>query len=51
MERRNPEITRHNRQERALRKMNFYATVHANIERMKDGEDVFAAAFDRLINS
>ena len=51
MERQNPEITRHSRQERLLRKMGFYATVHANLESMNDGEDVFKNAFDRLINN
>ena len=51
MERRNPEITRHNHQECALRKMNIYATVHANLKSMNEGEDVFETAFDRLINN
>ena len=51
MERRNPEITRHNHQERSLRKLNFYASVHASIESMNDGEDVFESVFDRLINN
>ena len=51
MERQNPEITRHNHQERSLRKLSFYATVHANLESMNDGEDVFETAFDRLINN
>ena len=51
MEKQNPEIARHNCQERALRKMNFYATVHTNLECMNDGEDIFESAFDRLINN
>ena len=51
MERRNPEVTRHNCWERLLRKMNFYATVHANLQSTTDSEDVFEKLFDRLINN
>ena len=51
MEKRNPEVTRHNRQERLYRKMNFYATVHGNLDGSNEGDDVFENAFDRLINN
>ena len=51
MERRNPEITRHNCQERLMRKLSFYANVRVNLESRDNGEDVFETAFDRLINN
>ena len=50
MEGRNPEIIRFNCQEQRRRKLGFYLDIHARLERVDNGEDLFQTAFNRYIN-
>ena len=50
IQRRNPEVTRFNSQQRRMRKLDFFSNVHANLERTDDSEGIFDVAFNRLNN-
>ena len=50
LKRRNPEVARFNCHKQRRRKLTFFSEVHARLERIDDGEDLFQTAFNRFIN-